>query len=113
MAKKVQAHLYDVIKEENELTFSKFDKQAFDCVIALEGLNEQDYFFVDTELSSALFSGFTQLNICIEIVIQSSQSNSSMSGHFYNHLVCNYFQCLGGANEFFSQSLQGWLDLSI
>lgn len=56
-AKKVKQHFHDVVLDGSRLVFSKFDRQAFDLAVALEGLRcNTDYSFVndDEEVSSDL-----------------------------------------------------------
>jgi hypothetical protein len=101
MAEKVQLHFYDVTRDKNELKFHKFDEQAFNCVIALEGFNEQDYFYIDNELCNALFSSFVQLKICIRICTETVQNNYTNRGCCYNYLICNKFQSSENTNEIF------------
>jgi hypothetical protein len=51
LAERVAAHLYNVEleKESSVLNFIKFDRTAFELVLKLESILEQDYFFVQAK----------------------------------------------------------------
>ena len=108
-AEKVEAHLYDVKIDKDELRFSKFDEQAFNCVLNLENVDRLDYSFVDDESKnkepwiSPVYE-FRQTRITLElginipVLIRPDFSSIGLGEvikvvcHPFSLLVCNTFQ---------------------
>ncbi|MEG3880507.1 hypothetical protein QT972_24390 [Microcoleus sp. herbarium7] len=72
-AVKIQAHLYDVTIDGATLFFAKFDRAAFDFVLALEGLSSADYSANDKELDILRFSPARRA-VFLELSIHNSQN---------------------------------------
>lgn len=116
MAEKVQAHLYDVAIDKDELRFSNFDVQAFNCVVGLENLDRQDYYFVGSESENkepwstppfVLRQTRITLEFGVNIPVLSRPTFLSIGlggftrieRHYFNLLACNSFHPSEGANE--------------
>ena len=116
IAEKVQAHLYDVTIDKDELRFSEFDEQAFNCVLNLENLDREDYFFVDSEsknkepwITAPYVSRQTRITLEFEVDIlvltESTFLSIGLDGfiridhHYFSLLACNTFQPSEGTNE--------------
>ena len=109
IAEKVQAHLYDVTIDKDELRFSNFDLQAFNCVTKLENLDRGDYSFVDSEskneepwITSPYVSRQTRITLEFAVNILALTRPTFLSiglggftqvdRHYFSLLVCNTFQ---------------------
>lgn len=116
IAEKVQAHLYDVMIDKDELRFSKFDEQAFNCVLNLENIDRLDYSFVDNGSKnkepwiSPIYEFrrtriILELGIFIPVLIRPDCSSIGLGGvvqavrHYFSLLVCNTFRHSEGINE--------------
>lgn len=77
-AEKVQAHLYDVTRGGSKLFFTKFDRAAFDFVLALEGLSHADYSTSDKELDTLQFQPARRATF-LELSIRNSENTKALS----------------------------------